>query len=140
MAGKEKALKKRILDELSTDQSGVLDRCFAYAKEVLRISPDGKVEVLNRDKLTGKEQILAYLIGKLYAKEVDLAAAEDVGHKELANELGIPMGSLAPWLKALKESSMIRPVKRNRYTNYAVQINVVERVLKQLAGKAKRGT
>jgi hypothetical protein len=80
-----------------------------------------------------------YLIGKLYAKHADYAPTEDVGNKEFANELGIPIGSLLPWLKALRDSNKIKSIKRGRYTNHVIPINLVERVLRSVDKKIKGG-
>ncbi len=51
--------------------------------------PYFQVEFLDKDKLTGAEQIQVYLIGKLFAKEAELATSDAVGNKELMDELGI---------------------------------------------------
>lgn len=131
------SLKERILKEMTADYSDLLERNFELAKQFIRITEEGKVDVLKKDKLTGKEQILLYLIGTLYAKQTDRTPTEDVGNKELADELGIPEGSLRPWLKALRDTHKIRPIKRGKYTNHVIAINLVERVLKSIDKKIK---
>lgn len=133
----KRGLKERIREEMMADYANILERNFELAKQFIHVTQDGKVDVLLKDKLTGKEQILLYLIGKLYARQADYAPTEDVGNKELANELGIPMGSLLPWLKDLRDSNKIRPVKRGRYTNHVIPVNLVERVLKSVDKKIK---
>src|SRR5438093_13407468 len=101
-------LKKRILEEMSVQHSAILGENFELAKQYVRVREDGYVEVLVRDRLTGKEQILLYLVGKLYAKEAELATDEMVGTAELMDQLGIPEGSLFPWLKELRDNNQIR--------------------------------
>lgn len=135
---KEKTLKEKINEEMSVSYSNALEKNFELAKKFIRITPEGKVDVLLKDKLTGKEQILLYFIGKLYAKEAGRVVDIDVGNEELANELGIPMGSLLPWLKNLRDSNKIGPVKRGRYTNHQVQINLVEKILNDVENKMKK--
>jgi hypothetical protein len=122
-------LKQRIIDEMYTDESGVLERCFDQAKEFVQITREGGIVLAHKDRLTGKEQIMLYLIGKVYAKTAGKATGDDVGNEELATELGIPMGSLRPWLKALRDANMVKSIRKNRHTNHAVQLNVVERFL-----------
>lgn len=133
----KRGLKERIREEMMADYANILERNFELAKQFIHVTSDGKVDVLLRDKLTGKEQILLYLIGKLYAKLADYTPTEDVGNKELVNELGIPIGSLLPWLKTLRDSNKIRSIKRGKYTNHVIPISLVERVLRFVDKKIK---
>jgi hypothetical protein len=41
----------------------ILLRKLLFSKQFIRITKDGKVDVLFKDKLIGKEQLLLYLIG-----------------------------------------------------------------------------
>lgn len=132
-------LKKRIIDEMTVDYSSALEKNFDLAKQFIRITKDGKVDIKSKDKFTGKEQILLYLMGKLYAKEAGLSETDDVGNKELMDELGIPEGSVLPWLKDLRDKKRINPIKKGRYTYHKIQINVVEKTLKGIEKKRKKG-
>ncbi len=132
---KGNSLKERIVDEMTVNYSDALDKNFDLAKQFIRITRDGKVDVLVKDKLTGKDSILLYLIGKLYAKEADLIPTDDVGNKELMNELGIPSGSLGRWLKDLRDGNKVKPISRGKYTNHVVVLNVVEKTLKSIEKK-----
>lgn len=135
---KENGLKKMIIEEMTVDYSNALEKNFDLAKQFIRITKDGKVDILFKDKLSGKEKILLYLIGKLYAKEVGFAATDDVGNKELMDELGIPKGSLLPWLKDLRDENKIKQVKKGRYTHHSIPVNLVERTLKSTERKLKK--
>jgi len=123
-------LKKRVLGEMTVDHRGALERNFELAKKHVKITQDGKVELIHKDRMGGKPQIVMYMIGKLYAKEAGLAEAEDVGNEELTTELGIPGGSLRPWLAELRKENKVRAAKRGRYTYHAVQLHVVEKELR----------
>lgn len=129
------SLKKKILEEMSIDYANALEKNFELAKQFVRITSDGKVDVLVKDRLTGKEQILLYLIGKLYAKEAEATTTEYVGNKELLNELGIPIGSLLPWLKNLRDKNKIKAIKKGYHK---IPINLVEKVLKSIEKKIKK--
>lgn len=131
-------LKKRIIEEMTVDYSSALEKNFDLAKQFVRITKEGKVDVQFREKLTGQQRMLLYLIGKLYAKEAGLTATDDVGNKELMNELGIPEGSLLPWLKALREKKKIKQVKRGRYAHHSISLNVVEKTLKSIEKRLKK--
>ena len=135
----ENNLKKRIMEEMTVDYSSALEKNFDLAKQFIRITKDGRVDVLVKDKLTGKDTILLYLIGKLYAKEAGVAVADDAGNREFMDELGIPEGSLLPWLKDLRDGNDIKPIKKGRFTHHTIALNVVEKTLKRI-GKKISGT
>ena len=133
-------LRKRILEEMTADHSSALERNFDLAKQFLRITREGKVEVQFKDQLTGQEQILLYLIGKLYAKEAGVTTTDDAENKELMDELGVPKGSLLPWIKALRDKGRIKTVRKKRYTHHTVALNFVETTLKSVERKTKKAT
>ncbi len=133
-------LKQRIIDEMTVDYSNSLERNFDLAKQFMRITKEGKVDILNKDKLSGKEQISLYLIGRLYAKEAGFSATDDVGNSELMNELGIPKGSLLPWLKELRDANKIKPIKRGKFTHHTIAVNMVEKILRNIEIKMKKHT
>lgn len=135
---KQNSLKLRIIEEMSVDYSNALEKSFNLAKQFIRITREGKVDILYKDKLSGKEQILLYLIGKLYAKEAGFTTNDDVGNKELMNEMGIPSGSLLPWLLALRKENKVKQVKRGKYSHHAIALNWVEKILKNVEKKMKK--
>lgn len=134
----EGSLKKKIDEEMTVDYSNTLEKHFDLAKQFIRITKDGKVIVLDKDRLSGKEQILLYLIGKLYAKEAGYAATDDVGNNELLNEIGIPSGSLLPWLKDLREGKKIRQIKKGKYVHHSISVNFIEKTLNHIEKKLKK--
>lgn len=131
-------LKERIIGEMTVDYSNALEKNFDLAKQFIRITKDGKVDILFKDKIIGKNQILLYLTGKLYSKEAGFSPTDDVGNKELMDELGIPQGSLLPWLKDLRDKNKIKQVKKGRYTHHVIPVNLVERTLKSTERKIKK--
>lgn len=135
---KRNELKQRILEEMLTDHFNALDRNFDLAKNFIEVTTQGNVNVKVKDELNGKDQILLYLIGKLYAKEAGLASTEDVGSRELMNELGIREGSLRPWIKELRDKNKIRQVKKDRYTHYIIPTNLIERTLQEVEEKLEK--
>lgn len=134
---KQDILKKRIINEMTVDYSSALEKNFNLAKQFIRITKDGRVDLMSKDSFTGKEQILLYLIGKLYAKEAGLSVTDAVSNKELMDELGIPEGSVLPWLKDLRDKKKINSIKKGKYTHHSIQINVVEKTLMGIEKKAK---
>jgi len=131
-------LRKRILEEMTVDYSRILGQNLDLAKQFIRLSENGDVEVLVREKLSGKEKILLYLIGKLYAKEGRLTPTDEVGNNELMEKLGMPSGSLLPWLKGLRDENKIKQIERERHTYHSIPINQVERTLKEIMKKVQK--
>jgi hypothetical protein len=128
----EADLKQKILNEMTANYSNILEKNFELAKRFIRITQGGTVDVLVKDKVPGKEKILLYLIGKIYAKEAGLSSVEYATNKELSNELGIGMGSVLPWLKELRDNHKIKAIKNGVHV---ISISVVENVL---MGMSKR--
>lgn len=130
-------LKERILEEMTVDYSNTLEKNFDLAKQFVRITKEGKVDVKVKDRVRGKDQILLYLIGKLYAKEASLSPIDDVGNQELIDELGIPIGSVLPWLKELRDERKIKQIKRGNNTYHSMYSNWVEKTLKDIEERLK---
>ncbi len=128
-------LKKRIHEEMTSNHSNSLEKNFDVAKQYIRITKDGKVDVIIKEKLGGKDKLLLYMVGKLYAKEAGFSPSDDVGNKEFMEELGVAKGSLLPWLKELRDSNKIRQVKRGNNVHHTVPIGLVERTLSNIEKK-----
>lgn len=131
-------LKKRILEEMTVDYSRVLEQNLDLAKQLIRLAENGDVEVLVRERISGPDKILLYLIGKLYAKEAGLVSTDEVGNNELMEKLGMPSGSLLPWLKGLRDENRIKQIERERHAYHSIPINQVERTLKEIRKKFQK--
>jgi hypothetical protein len=138
MSTEKDAFKRKIMEEMTVDFASNLERNFDLAKQFIRVTKDGKVEVLVRDKVSGKDQILLYLVGKMYAKEAGLATADEVGNEELEQELQIKEGSLLPWLKELRDSNRVKQFRHERRVYHSVPVNQIEDVLQAVEKKVKR--
>jgi len=135
---KRKDLKQKIIAEMTVDHATALEKNFDLAKQFIRITPKGNIEILDKDKYKSKDLVMLYLIGKLYAKEAELAGDASVENKELLDELGMPKGSLDPALKELSDKKKIRKIKKGRHAYHNIPINLVERTLKSLAKKSDK--
>ncbi len=132
---KKSDLGEMIRDEMVIDYSKVLNKIFDVAKKYIRVTNNGTVDVLVKHKVPLKMQIILYLIGKLYAHEVNFSDTDSVGNQELMNELGIIKGSLLPRLKELRDQKKIKRVKVGRYVHHTIQVNLIERALKEVETK-----
>ena len=134
---KEKSFKEKILEEMTVSYANSLEKNFELAKKFIRITEEGRTDLIHKDKLTGIEQILLYLIGKLYAKEAGKTLEASANNEELAKELMIPIGSLLPWLKKLRDSNKIVSSKDGKRVAHYVRINLVEKILENIDTKLK---
>jgi len=130
-------LKERITSEMLSDYRNSLEKNFEVAKKLIRITNEGKVEILNKNKFSGKELILLYCIGKQYAAEAGLTKRIGVTNKELQDELSIPLGSILPWLKNLRSKKKINQDKTITPNEHYVPLNYIEPILKELEIKVQ---
>lgn len=128
-------LKKTILAEMVVDEGGALERNFLDAKQLLSLTKDGKVKLHNRELLTPSEQVLLYLIGKIYAKTAALTTSEWVGNAEILEELGLPRGTLDPALKDLRDGNRIKQKREGKLVSHSLPVHSVGRVLETLMAK-----
>ena len=135
----DKNLKQRIIEEMSVDYADTLEKNFDLAKRLMKITTSGTVDVQNKKSLTGKDQILLYLIGKIYAKKAELSETESVGNEELMIELGIKKGSVLLWLKELRDSGKIKTMKESNKAYHTVPLNLIEKILKEIGNKNNKG-
>lgn len=132
-------LRSRILDEMTVDYASALEKNFNLAKQFIRVTTDGRVEVLVKERVPQKEQILLYLVGKLYAREAGLAASAQVSNAELMEELGMPKGSVLPALKELRDANRIERSKSGRTVYHSVAVSMVERAVRMVEDRLTKG-
>jgi hypothetical protein len=124
----------KIRKEMVADYSDALEKNFEKVKQFIKLTDNGKVDIINKEKVKGKDRILLYFIGKLYSKRAGFTDTENVTNKELLDELGIPEGSLRPWLKSLREEKKIKQMKPN---THSILLNVVERTINSMVKDRK---
>lgn len=137
MENKRDELKRKIREEMIANYYNSLDKNFELAKKFIRVTENGKVDVLFKEELGGKEQVLLYLIGKIYAKEAELTTTDCVTNKELIEELGVLDTSLRPWLKKLRDGNKIKRSKEDKYACHFIPANLIEKTLKKIDSEIK---
>lgn len=132
-------LKKRILEEMTVNYANALERNFELANKFISTTSEGKVDVSVKDKISNKEKIALYLIGKLYAKTAKLSETDAVGNEELMNELSMPDGSVRRTLKELRDEGTIIRTKEGNNVFHSIKLNLIERILKSINEKTSIG-
>lgn len=117
-----------------TDTTNALERNFNLAKKFVEISQEGKVNVLlkSHSEIDAKDSLTLYMVGKLYAKEAELCESEAVSNDELAEELGLPGGTVRRALVELRNERKITQAKRGLHS---IKTNLLERILNDIALK-----
>jgi hypothetical protein len=138
MNDSKEEFKKKIRAEMAADFSNSLEKNFSLAKQFIRVTNDGFVDVLVKDKVNGPEKIQLYLIGKKYAKQGEFTTSDEVGNKELMERLGIPEGSLMPWLSELRDKNKITQLMQGRNAYHSIPVNLIEVTLKAVEKKVQK--
>jgi len=128
-----KNFKEKIKEEMVVDYANALEKNYGIAKNLLRLTSAGKVDIKDKERLDEKDKILLYMIGKLYAKEAELAESEYVSNKEFANELGMNENSIRSYLSQLKTKTDKK--KDGGKAFHRISINYVEKILKKIDKK-----
>ena len=131
-------VRKRIRDKLGIVYSDALERNLDLAERYLRITEKGTVVLQKTENLSGKERILLYLVGKLYARKAGWADADEVGNQELMDELGVGGNSLRPWLKSLRDENKIERIEKGGKVFHKVPLYLVDKTLKDLEKKLEK--
>ena len=122
----DEKLREWILKEMIADYSNALEKNFPLAKEMVKITKEGKVDVFVKDRLVLRDKVVLYLIGKRYAHTAGLAGSEYVKNAELMTELGLKEGSLLPTIMELRNANMlVQGPKEGRVNSQAIALNVV---------------
>jgi hypothetical protein len=130
--------KDKILKEMVTNQKNALERNFELAKKFIEITSEGKVNVIvnPHTKIDAKDNLVLYMIGKLYAKEAELCESETVSNGELMKELGLPDGTVKRSLKELRDSNKIIQISPGIHS---IKSNLLERFLNEIEQKIRGG-
>ena len=135
-AGKQ--LRQMIIDEMIADYSDALEKNFEVAKQLLRLTKDGKVDVIMKDNFKSDLLVALYLTGKKYSERAGLADSDLVDNSELYDELGLPKGTVNAAVKALRDKKIIETIKEGNKSSHRILANYVERILKEGARNARK--
>ena len=101
-------LKKWVKEELTVTEVNELARHKEKLKELIGITSDGMVVFkVDSTKLSAKEIICLYMIGKVYAHVAGYVDKESVANKELIGALNLPEGTVGRALKELRDRKFI---------------------------------
>lgn len=131
-------LKKRILEEMKVDGAGALEQHFEVVKTLVKLTPTGRVVVLDKERYGARDQVMLYLLGKLYGGEAGLSQ-KGASNEELMIELGLPEGTVRPRLKELRDARLVATTADGGESLHHVPSHMIERAIQSvtLRNKAK---
>ncbi len=132
MNDKDNKLKRRIMEEMIVDHQNILEKYFDLAKNFINITTEGIINIISEEKFSIEEKILLYLIGKIYAKEAGLVTTEEVGYKELMDNLGVLKGTIYPVIKRLRDKNKISQKKKGKLTYITIPLNLLGKMLSKM--------
>lgn len=101
-------LKKWVKEELTVTEVNELARYKEKVKELIGITSDGMIVFkVDSTKLSAKEIICLYMIGKVYAHVAGYVDEESVTNRELIEALNLPEGTIGYALKELRDRKII---------------------------------
>lgn len=129
-------LKK--LKELLIDEEELSTALIERTKRFIRLTKDGKViYMIPKDKLALRAQIMLYLAGKRFAREMGLVQSDVASIEEISASVGADYFVVAARLKELKDQQLVLAVERGGYTVQLAKLNeILDSVEKSLASKS----
>lgn len=127
----EGSLSEKIKSEMVVDYANALEKSYELAKQFIKITSTGTIDLIGKDDFKGVEKIQLYFIGKWYAKEAGLADSEYVPNAELCTELGLKEGTVKPAVKSLRDLGVVE----TKGGKSAIKSNYIEIILKKLLKK-----
>ena len=120
------------MEEMIVDHQNILEKYFDLAKNFINITTEGIINIISEEKFSIEEKILLYLIGKIYAKEAGLVTTEEVGYKELMDNLGVLKGTIYPVIKRLRDKNKISQKKKGKLTYITIPLNLLGKMLSKM--------
>ena len=130
MTDEKEILKNMLVDESDVVQN--LAKIVQKAKDIFVMEKSsGKIIFKNYSELKNPQKITCVLIGKYFAKRLDLIDDHTTTVSEISKELDIPQTTLSSPLKSLRKSGQILYEKsRYRVNPHRIQ-EIIESILNE---------
>ncbi len=124
-------------EELLYDEEEEFERLVPKVKKIVKVKKDGTpVIVCNKRTLSQSEQIMCYLIGKFFAKKLELTETDSVTNKELSQALKIDERVVAARLKDLRDEDLVEQVTRGEHRISTVNLeSFLDKILEKIREK-----
>ena len=133
MTDEKEILKNMLVDESDVVQN--LAKIVQKAKDIFAMEKSsGKIIFKNYSELTNPQKITCVLIGKYFAKRLDLIDDHTTTVSEISKELDIPKTTLSSPLKSLRKSSQILYEK----SRYRVNPHRIQEIIESILNKKNK--
>jgi len=128
--------KKSILNELIFDEEEEFKKLVGKAKLIVQIrKSSGTPIVLHKDKLTNEEQIACFVLGKYFAKEMEIAETSEVTVDEISEALNLSKEIVRARSSDLVSKEIISRAARGKYEISLIKLeNYLDELLTKVNG------
>ena len=125
------------IEELIYDEEEEFERLVPKVKKVVRVKRNGTpVIVCDRSRLSQSDLIVCYLIGKFFAKKLELTETNTATNKELSEALRINEKVISARLKDLRDEGIVEWVARGEHKISTVNLeSFLDKLLEKLGEK-----
>jgi|Deesub1362A_J573_1020465.scaffolds.fasta_scaffold01624_8 DNA-binding transcriptional ArsR family regulator len=129
--------KKNLLSELIYDEVEEFENLVPKVKRVVKVKKDGTpVIVCDRRRLSQSELITCYLIGKFFAKKLELTDTDTATNKELSKTLKMDERVVSARLKDLRDEGLVEQVARGEHKISTVNLeSFLDKILEKIGEK-----
>ena len=125
------------LEELIYDEEEEFEKLIPKVKKIVRVKKDGSPVILcDRSLLSHSELIMAYLVGKFFARKLEFVETDSVTNNELSKVLKLKNNVVHARLKELRNEGYVEQVRRGEHRISTVKLEeFLDRVLEKIEKK-----
>ncbi len=130
-------MEKSKLKELIYDDEEEFEKLIPKVKKVVKVKRDGTpIIVCERRRLSQGELIACYLIGKFFAKKLELVETDTATNKQLSAALNIDERVVSARLKDLRDEGLVEQVARGEHKISTVNLELfLDKLLEKVGEK-----
>ena len=110
-------MSEDILKRLIYDEELEFEKLVPKVEKVVKVKKENGTPVIVCDekKLSQKEKIMLYLIGKFFAKQLKLSETESATNKEIAKWLKLKENVVSARMSDLREEKLVEQVSKGEH-------------------------
>ena len=123
--------RKKVLEGILIDEDAIFRTLVEKAKKIFGLNTRGDIIFLvPRDSLTQRQLISVYLIGRLFAKELEISDSEVATADDLSVFIGTDKKSVAARLHDLKKEHIVESPGRGQFS---ISISGADKILDEIS-------
>lgn len=123
--------RKKILENILIDEEELFKGLVEKAKRVFGLNKRGDIIFLiPRDSLTQRQIIAVYLLGRLFAHELEMTNSEIITADELSTLMGVDKKSVTARLHDLKREHIIESPGRGQF---CISMSGADKILDEIS-------